>query len=93
MAGAVVDVNSVLGRLYPVVVVLHLRGNLSNLSTRVGKWLLVVDLVIDARNSGKRYDLVLAAILIIGLIGLALDWGFLQLEKLKSVRWGMRSAA
>jgi NitT/TauT family transport system permease protein len=50
-------------------------------------------LVIDARNSGKRYDLVLAAILIIGLIGLALDWGFRQLEKLKSVRWGMRSAA
>ena len=44
MAGAVIDVNSVLGRLYPIVVVLHLRRNLSDLSTRVGKWLLVVDL-------------------------------------------------
>ena len=44
MAGAVVDMNSVLGRLDPVVVVLHLRGNLGDLSTRVGKRLLVVDL-------------------------------------------------
>jgi hypothetical protein len=33
-------------------------------------------LVIDARNSGKRYDLVVAAMLTIGLIGLALDLGF-----------------
>src|SRR6202035_5317055 len=30
-------------------------------------------LVIDSRNSGKQYDLVVAAILIIGLIGLILD--------------------
>ncbi len=30
-------------------------------------------LVIDSRNSGKRYDLVVAAMLIIGLIGLVLD--------------------
>jgi NitT/TauT family transport system permease protein len=50
-------------------------------------------LVIDARNSGKRYDLVLAAILLIGLIGLALDWGFRRLERLKSVRWGFRHAS
>jgi NitT/TauT family transport system permease protein len=50
-------------------------------------------LVIDARNSGKRYDLVLAAILVIGLVGLALDWGFRRLEKLKSVRWGVRHAS
>jgi NitT/TauT family transport system permease protein len=47
-------------------------------------------LVIDSRNSGKRYDLVVAAILIIGLIGLVLDTGFRQLEKFKSVRWGFR---
>ena len=33
-------------------------------------------LVIDARNSGKRYDLVVAAMLMIGVIGLALDMGF-----------------
>jgi NitT/TauT family transport system permease protein len=47
-------------------------------------------LVIDSRNSGKRYDLVVAAMLIIGLIGLILDTGFRRLEKIKSVRWGFR---
>jgi NitT/TauT family transport system permease protein len=47
-------------------------------------------LVIDSRNSGKRYDLVVAAILLIGLIGLMLDAGFRRLEKLPSVRWGFR---
>ena len=47
-------------------------------------------LVIDSRNSGKRYDLVVAAMLMIGLIGLALDIGFRRLEKIKSVRWGFR---
>jgi NitT/TauT family transport system permease protein len=48
-------------------------------------------MVIDARNSGKRYDLVVAAMLTIGLIGLALDSGFRRIEKLKSVRWGFRN--
>jgi NitT/TauT family transport system permease protein len=47
-------------------------------------------LVIDSRNSGKRYDLVVAAMLVIGLIGLGLDFAFRQLEKSKSVRWGFR---
>jgi NitT/TauT family transport system permease protein len=47
-------------------------------------------LVIDSRNSGKRYDLVVAAMLMIGLIGLALDIAFRRLEKLRSVRWGFR---
>jgi NitT/TauT family transport system permease protein len=47
-------------------------------------------LVIDSRNSGKRYDLVVAAMLLIGLIGLALDTGFRRLEKIRSVRWGFR---
>ena len=47
-------------------------------------------LVIDARNSGKRYDLVVAAMLLIGGIGLALDLGFRRLERIKSVRWGFR---
>ena|SRR5438309_1902320 len=45
-------------------------------------------LVIDARNSGKRYDLVVAAMLLIGLTGLALDTIFRRIEKFKSVRWG-----
>ena len=48
-------------------------------------------LVIDSRNSGKRYDLVVAAMILIGVIGLALDVGFRRLEKIKSVRWGFRS--
>lgn len=47
-------------------------------------------LVIDSRNAGKRYDLVVAAILLIGVIGLALDYCFRRLEKIKSVRWGFR---
>jgi len=50
-------------------------------------------LVIDARNSGKRYDLVVAAMLLIGGIGLALDIGFRRLEKVKSIRWGFRYEA
>jgi len=49
-------------------------------------------LVIDARNSGKRYDLVVAAMLMIGLTGLAMDLAFRQAEKLKSIRWGFRDA-
>jgi NitT/TauT family transport system permease protein len=48
-------------------------------------------LVIDSRNSGKRYDLVVAAMLMIGVIGLALDLAFRQVEKIRSVRWGFRA--
>ncbi|MEQ1886942.1 MAG: ABC transporter permease [Bryobacteraceae bacterium] len=48
-------------------------------------------LVIDARNSGKRYDLVVAAMLMIGLIGLGLDFGFRRLETIRSLRWGFRN--
>jgi NitT/TauT family transport system permease protein len=47
-------------------------------------------LIIDSRNSGKRYDLVVAAMLMIGLIGLVLDTAFRRLEKIRSVRWGFR---
>lgn len=47
-------------------------------------------LVIDSRNSGKRYDLVVAAMLLIGVIGLLFDLCFRQLERMKSVRWGFR---
>ncbi|HXE11386.1 MAG TPA: ABC transporter permease [Bryobacteraceae bacterium] len=47
-------------------------------------------LIIDARNSGKRYDLVVAAMIMIGVIGLALDFGFRRLEKMRQVRWGFR---
>jgi NitT/TauT family transport system permease protein len=50
-------------------------------------------LVIDSRNSGKRYDLVVAAMLMIGIIGLALDFLVRSIEKYKSVRWGFRNAS
>lgn len=50
-------------------------------------------LVIDSRNSGKRYDLVVAAMLLIGLIGLALDAAFRLVEKIRSVQWGFRNVA
>jgi NitT/TauT family transport system permease protein len=45
-------------------------------------------LIVDARNAGNRYDLVVAGMLIVGLIGLLLDWGMQSLEKVKSFRWG-----
>ena len=48
-------------------------------------------LVIDSRNSGKRYDLVIAAMLAIGLIGLLLDLCFRALERIPSFRWGFNA--
>lgn len=45
-------------------------------------------LIIDARNAGKRYDLVVAGMVLIGLIGLVLDVLVRQLEKFDEVRWG-----
>ena len=45
-------------------------------------------LIIDARNAGKRYDLVVGGMLLIGLIGLALDWMIRSAERIESVRWG-----
>jgi NitT/TauT family transport system permease protein len=44
-------------------------------------------LIIDSRNAGNRYDLVIAAMIIIGLIGLMLDAAMRLLERHKSVRW------
>jgi len=45
-------------------------------------------LIVDARNAGNRYDLVVAAMAIIGVIGLLLDLGMRSLEGAKSLRWG-----
>ena len=45
-------------------------------------------LIVDARNMGKRYDLVVAGMLMIGLIGLTLDLLVRQLERFDEVRWG-----
>lgn len=46
-------------------------------------------LIIDARNAGSRYDLVVAGMVLIGLIGLALDLLIRQLEHSEAVRWGI----
>jgi NitT/TauT family transport system permease protein len=70
--------------------------------TRIGlgvAWLVVVAaemialrsglgyLIIDSRNAGNRYDLVIAGMIIIGLIGLMLDGIMRLLESMKIVRW------
>jgi NitT/TauT family transport system permease protein len=44
-------------------------------------------LIVDARNAGNRYDLVVAGMVIIGVIGLLLDLGMRSLESAKSLRW------
>jgi NitT/TauT family transport system permease protein len=45
-------------------------------------------LIIDARNAGMRYDLVVAGMIMIGLIGLILDFLVRRLELMDEVRWG-----
>lgn len=45
-------------------------------------------LIIDARNAGKRYDLVIAGMAMIGVIGLLLDLMLRRLERFDEVRWG-----
>ena len=45
-------------------------------------------LIVDARNAGNRYDLVIAGMVMIGLIGLMLDTAMRKMENLKSLRWG-----
>lgn len=44
-------------------------------------------LIMDSRNAGNRYDLVIASMIIIGIIGLLLDGITRLLERLKTVRW------
>ena len=44
-------------------------------------------LIVDARNAGNRYDLVVAGMVLIGVIGLLLDQGIRSLERLDSTRW------
>ena len=44
-------------------------------------------MIMDSRNAGNRYDLVIAGMIIIGLIGLLLDGATRLLERLKTVRW------
>lgn len=44
-------------------------------------------LIMDSRNAGNRYDLVIASMIIIGVIGLLLDLATRLLERAKIVRW------
>jgi NitT/TauT family transport system permease protein len=44
-------------------------------------------LIMDSRNAGNRYDLVIASMIIIGVIGLLLDGATRLLEGLKTVKW------
>ena len=44
-------------------------------------------MIIDARNSGNRYDLVVAGMVLIGLVGLVLDGLMRRLERLDEIRW------
>jgi NitT/TauT family transport system permease protein len=82
--------------LYPAVVPRLLVGLRITLGVA---WLVVVAaemiavnsglgfLIVDARNAGNRYDLVVAGMVIIGVIGLLLDIAMRSLEKVKSFRW------
>lgn len=44
-------------------------------------------LIVDSRNAGNRYDLVVAGMVVIGIIGLLLDLGMRSLEQIKSFQW------
>jgi NitT/TauT family transport system permease protein len=44
-------------------------------------------LIVDARNAGNRYDLVVAGMVLIGVVGLLLDYGVRSLEKAKALSW------
>jgi NitT/TauT family transport system permease protein len=45
-------------------------------------------LIVDARNAGNRYDLVVAGMVMIGVIGLLMDVGMRSLENVRALRWG-----
>jgi NitT/TauT family transport system permease protein len=49
-------------------------------------------LIIDARNAGSRYDLVVAGMVLIGVIGFGLDLLMRRLESLDEVRWRYENA-
>lgn len=44
--------------------------------------------IMDARNMGKRYDLIAATMIVIGSIGVVLDLLIRRLERFDEVRWG-----
>lgn len=83
--------------LYPAIVPRLMTGLRITLGVA---WLVVVAaemiavnsglgfLIVDARNAGNRYDLVLAGMVIIGVVGLLLDTGVRSLERARPLRWG-----
>jgi NitT/TauT family transport system permease protein len=87
----------VYGVLYPAVMPQLIIGLRITLGIA---WLVVVAaemiavnsglgfLIIDARNAGNRYDLVVAGMVMIGVIGLLLDIGIRSLERIPSISWG-----
>jgi NitT/TauT family transport system permease protein len=46
-------------------------------------------LIVDARNAGNRYDLVVAGMVMIGAIGLLLDLAMRSLERVRSFHWSV----
>jgi NitT/TauT family transport system permease protein len=82
--------------LYPAVVPQLLTGLRITLGIA---WLVVVAaemisvnsglgfLIVDARNAGNRYDLVVAGMVLIGAIGLLLDIAMRSLEHVRSFHW------
>ena len=48
-------------------------------------------LILDSRNAGKRYDLVIAGMVLIGATGLLLDTLMRRIETMRWVRWGFQS--
>jgi len=50
-------------------------------------------LIIDSRNAGKRYDLVIGGMVLIGGIGLLIDVLVLRVERLRAVQWGINIRA
>ena len=49
-------------------------------------------LIVDARNAGNRYDLVVAGMVLIGVIGLLLDLALRRMERWRPVRWSYSEA-
>ncbi len=49
-------------------------------------------LIIDARNAGNRYDLVVGGMVLIGAIGLLLDVAMRRIERLPALRWSYAAA-
>src|SRR4030095_9428249 len=45
-------------------------------------------LIIDARNAGMRYDLVVSGMVLIGWVGAAGDLLVRRLERMDEIRWG-----